>query len=603
MSLFDSIPPGEARRIGLRPDSAIVVPKAEVGPGVAMFNWGSAIGSFGRRTEQAVMREAQVLYHTNPWIHTAEATVTRRVVGLEWHLEDENDEEHEGEPTGAVKVATDLLEKPQANAGVGRKMTRRSLWSITCRHIGLCGMAYWYLDQRDRLAGIPLSILYVNPARVWPAADANGNLTGWVLDPKDEQGRGGTPLELDELLPFYLDEPDYGHLGTGLVEVATLKAQITTLADRHAAYILATGGRLAGIVSPKEGSIPDDKFQLLVREFRNLVEAPDAAKRTTILQGPVDFTPTSANPSELNLLDLSRMNRDDIMAVWGVPPSQAGLPAGAIGLNSGETRKYEEQILMQGAVHDRVVILNETIQYGLLDRWQKIGTTIELEIEEPEFNDNTPAYEMAAKARELPLTNKERRDLIGLDPFGVPEIDEAVWLPAGLTEAYAGGETGPQGAPPPKPVPAALAPFTAGPPPMPPMLDGTVATEGKSRIGDALTAAHDRYAKRAEADLQKAIDKILSDQRAEISSRVSRYSGHLAKEPNDTSVWWDGDKWERRLMETLTAHYRRTYSEVGERVSEVFGNPKMLAEGKGGTSTDLVYDDRGNVVRIVEMPL
>ena len=140
MTLFDQIPPGDAARIGLR--AAVVAEKTATGPGVAMFNWGSPIGLFAHSPQKA-MREAQMAYHSNPWIHSAESTVTRRVVGLPWHIEDENDEETEGEPTGNVKVATDLLEKPQANADVGRKMTRRSLWSITSRHVGLCGMANW----------------------------------------------------------------------------------------------------------------------------------------------------------------------------------------------------------------------------------------------------------------------------------------------------------------------------------------------------------------------------------------------------------------------------------------------------------------------------
>mgnify|MGYP000167598961 CR=1 FL=1 len=572
-TLFDTLQADDATRIGLRPDAATIV-KSETGPGVAMFNWGTPIGLFSRSPQKA-MREAQMLYHANPWVHSAEQTIVRRVAGLPWHLEDENDEESEGEPAGNVKIAHDLLEKPQLNADVGRKMTRRGLWSITTRHIGLCGMGYWYLDQMDAYARIPLSILYVNPARVWPAEDDAGNLTGWVLDPKDEAGRGGTPLTLDELIPFYLDEPDGGHYGTGLVEVASLKARITTLADLHAAYVLSTGGRLAGIVSPKEGSIPDDKFQALVREFRNLVEAPDAAKRTTILQGPVDFTPTAANPNELNLLDLSKMNRDDIFAIWGVPPSQAGV-GGSVGLNSGETRKYEEQILMQGAVHDRVVILRETIQYQLLDRWQKLGTTIDLEIEEPEYEDEMPAYDMAVKARDLPLTNKERRELVGLDPFGKPEIDEAVWMPIGLTEAYPGGPDGPQGAPEPAPVPPALAPFQPTP-----------ELETKARIGTVLTRAHDRYAKRAEADLVRAISGILEEQRTEIARKVARNDPGRLK---DERSWWDEAKWTKRLTDTLTAHYVRTYQEVREVVPNVLGRAIKPAKGSDDVNADQVRE-------------
>lgn len=590
MSIFDTLDPATAARVGVR--AATVVPKAETGPGVAMFNWSTPIGSiFGRRSPQKVMREAQMLYHTNPWVHSAESTVTRRVVGLPWHLEDENDEELD-ENAAQGKLVHDLLKAPMAalkptgnfvswrDAPVpASPKTWAGLVGLTSRHLGLCGMSHWYLDQTDMAYGFPMAILYINPARMWASEDDAGNLTGWVLDAKDDQGRGGTPLDVGEVLTFYLEPPDAGHYGTGLVEVASLKAQITTLADRHAAYVLATGGRLAGIISPKEGAIPDERYVALVREFRNLVELPDAAKRTTILQGPIDFTPTAASPDDLDLIDLSKMNRDDIFAVWGVPPVLAGVPT-SVGLGGEGERKYDDMTLMTGSVHDRVKSIGETIQRGLLDR---LPTVIDLEIEEPTFEDETPAYELASKARELPLTNVERRALVGMDPWGVPELDNAVWLPVGLTEAYPGGPDGPVGAPEPPPVPPVLAPF-AGPPTPPPA--EPMAMEVKSRIGDALQGAHDRYTKRAVGSLQRAINAVLVEQREEIAGRVERNAAHLAKRPKDTASWWDGPKWDKRLMDVLTPHYARTFGEVGKRVAAAFTGKALPKDVEPYTAPD-----------------
>src|SRR3990172_3131968 len=305
---------------------ASVVAKAATGPGVAFWNTGIPLESLNR-TPQQLMKRAQLAYHANPWVGLAESTVTRKVVNLPWHLEDGEDEEYPEDAGGDPGQARQLLERPQLLLPRQKPSTatRRLMMSLTSRHIGLCGMTHWYADGRDS-RNIPTAYLYLNPARMWAAEDTQGNLTGWVLDPKDNMGHGGTPLELEEVLTFYLDPPDWGHYGTGIYERAVMKAQITDLADRHAAYVIGTGGRIAGIVSPKEGTIPDEKFKALVNEFRNVNEAPDAAKRTTILQGPVDFTPTAADPSELNLVELAKMNRDDILAIWGVPPSQAALP-------------------------------------------------------------------------------------------------------------------------------------------------------------------------------------------------------------------------------------------------------------------------------------
>jgi len=45
----------------------------------------------------------------------------------------------------------------------------------------------------------------------------------------------------------------------------------------------------------------------------------------TIVRGPLDFNKTAADPQELGLVELINLERDDTLAVWGVPPSQAGV--------------------------------------------------------------------------------------------------------------------------------------------------------------------------------------------------------------------------------------------------------------------------------------
>jgi hypothetical protein len=161
--------------------------KAITGPFAAHVEFGTYLDR-AARSPQALMRRAQTAFHRNPWIGTAETVVTRRVAGLPWHLEDGEDEEYEEPYPTPVKVAFDLLEKPQAALAPEMRdpglLTRRALVSITSRHMGLCNLAYWFLDQTDQ-SGIPAAILYVNPARVWPATTKQGRITGWIIDPDD----------------------------------------------------------------------------------------------------------------------------------------------------------------------------------------------------------------------------------------------------------------------------------------------------------------------------------------------------------------------------------------------------------------------------------
>jgi hypothetical protein len=263
---------------------------------------------------------------------------------------------------------------------------------------------------------------------------------------------------------------------------------------------------------------------------------------------------------------------------------------------------------MQGAVHDRVVSLQETIQYQLLDRYQKLGQVYELEIEEPDFDDAMPAYELAAKAREIPLTNAERRELVGLDPWGVPEIDISIWLPVGLTQAFPGGEEGPVVEEEPKnPVPAALAPFAGinNPP-----AEGEAPPEGegdslpsedmgmeevvKATLAAKLAQVREKVDRANIPAMQRAVARVLAEQRAEVERLFRERADKIARKPNDTTLWWDEKKWNDRLDEALRPFYSQTVETVNGQVQ------KMLpgATGKAGQMViHTIEDPMADVIR------
>ena len=425
--------------------------KAALGQGAWVMEHGTPL-HFGRVDTPRFMKEAQRIGHQG-WVATAERVVSGKLATVPWHLEDREGEEIEDTGTGPVSDFRRLLERPNP------RTTRRVLWQTTSRHLGLCGNAFWFLDQRNSLTGAPLAIYYVNPARMTPSQDKNGNLTGWVLDQESEYDWGtGVPLDIEEVLHFVFEPPDWGHLGHGLVEAAMSKIQLSKYADRYAADMFAGGGKRGGIAGPKEGYLPDEVWKQLTNDFRNIAEVPDNTKRTIVTQGAIDYTFTSATPSDLDLVDILSLTRDDILGIWGVPLSQTGIMA-ARGLNSGETVKYEEAALWQGAIHTRIVAMWEVIQYQLIDR---LDPDWQLVIEEPTFDDQEPLFKLADLAKTQPLTNEERRKIMGLPPLGDDDTDprnQEVWLPKGFVRIYPEEteEAEPVVVPPPPPAPASVA--------------------------------------------------------------------------------------------------------------------------------------------------
>jgi hypothetical protein len=380
--------------------------------------------------------------------------------------------------------------------------TRNFVIAQTVKDLMFVGRAFWYVTA---LGDLPLEFLYINPARVLPATDDNGRLTGWVLDP-DARGRG-MPLAVEEVVPFYLEPPDYGFLPDGLVTTALAKVELQRLGDTHAGQLLATGGRIPGMLSPQEGTIPDETYQALVRDLRNIMEDPNAAKRTLVLKGPVDFTQTAMAPGDMKSLELMSMTRDDILSLWGVPPSQVGYQR-PVGL--GETSEDKDaEMMWKNAAGPRASAFYTTVQH-ILDSYD-IPLTINLDW--PEFDAEAPKYDMAQKASIVPLRTVERRAILGLPPLGDPVLDNQIILPINVVATEQAPEFDP---------------------------------------GDAVKARLEGNAQVVR--LREALTVFLADQAERIGRKLEDKAGHVSRKPNDDSVWWNQKREDEALLEVLRPH-------------------------------------------------
>jgi hypothetical protein len=350
-----------------------------------------------------------------------------------------------------------------------------------------------------------------------------------------------------------------------------LKAQLSELGDRHIGNVLGSGGRLAGIISPKTTStaiVSDDDWAAFVRDWRNIAEDPQAAKRLQIAKAPVDFARTSGTLQELAVEAISKLSREDIFAGWQVPLSQVGISV-TTGLNSGATKGFDEAVLWQGAIHTRLVAFAETIQFGLLDPLKEEGLSLELVFEEPEFDDETPLYDRASKAEALPLTRNERRAIISLDPLpdyeldGVTPLGVAIDLPSQIVTVGAGpgadGNLKPVPEPPPPP-PVQLLP--------PPTQDMALLPPGKARL-EPLKGLRRSLEQRWTPAIRRSVAKALDAQRSEVARKVRDKGAHLAKKPSDSTVWWNAKQENDRLTRAITPHSTGIATQVVERARKV----------------------------------
>lgn len=512
------------------------------------------------------MERAWKLSHEVPWIRTAEGVIASRFAGVEWHLEDENDEEVTPETASLdAKAALDLLEYPQRDPSLGSPYTRTELWSLVSRTMGPCGSAFLLMDQREVLAGTPAILQPIAPWRFTAQEDAAGNLIGWWID--RTQTNPGIALRTDEVIHFQLERGYKGHFGIGLVESAMLKLRNSQGLDSHLGMVISAGGRLSGILAPEQGLIEPETMLQMERDWRTVVEQQDAAKRLQLVRAPVKFTPTTLTPHELMLKDMMNSTRDDLLALWGVPYTMIG-GAAPSGLNSGDTRKYDEAALWQGPVHSRLTVFREGLQYQMLDLWAKRGAVVELEIDEPTFDDDGPRYDLLGKSLNTPLTNRQRLELVGLPPTGDPSIDDAILLPATIVpyaqapSPEAGGRIRVIA-----PEPALLG---SGTPQS--AAAGETTDDGKARMDPlhaSLTKLRANLDRTMTPQIRKRVAEVLTRQKTEVSERIRKHAGAIERNPKDHTVWWNAAKWDKELSAALRGTLEGVAQTVQTHIGEI----------------------------------
>jgi hypothetical protein len=141
-----------------RPPRAPEHAKASYGVGQQWMTYDQPLAT-ATRSDSRRMWDAQAVYLANRHVRKAEHVIGQRFSTVPWHLEDDQDAEVGDDSPPELRAVRDLMEHPYSprpgDPMTATPRTRSALWKLTCRHMGVCGMAFWYLDQAELLGGTP----------------------------------------------------------------------------------------------------------------------------------------------------------------------------------------------------------------------------------------------------------------------------------------------------------------------------------------------------------------------------------------------------------------------------------------------------------------
>jgi HK97 family phage portal protein len=406
-----------------------VTRKAATGAGVQALINDRPLYTLGNTPQKRM--EAYLKAYKVGWFYKAESKISSDIAALKVHVAPED---NTGENEAEV-IEPDLFKPWEALDPIGQflrlmerpnpSQTGRQLRQKTQIRIDMAGNAFWYLESPDVFYGLPRAIYGISPARMEPSRNAKGELIGWVMD-RNRPG-GGVPFEPEEILHFATGSPDDDVWGIGVVEAVYAEVPLTNLMATHTANVLETGGRLAGMLWPKDRALNEAEFKDAQNAWRSTISNGQAAKRLLLFPEPMEYSQGASTPAEIGIPELAELNRDNILTAFPIDPVQLGVPLSP-GMNSGESRRYQRREYYEGCIHPRVELLEETIQVGLLSRYEKaIGSTYDFEIEEPNLDDAPSLLEKAGAMRALIGLGFDEKEVVqaaGLDHIkfnGVPK--------------------------------------------------------------------------------------------------------------------------------------------------------------------------------------
>jgi hypothetical protein len=507
--------------------------KAVTGPGVLAYNNPplSYMGSTFTDKAALFLRAYKV-----GWFYKAGARITRDIANLAWtlayeDLEGDNEEEITAPPNDVEFRDLEPLEQfLRLSEHPNPYQTGRALKQKQAIRQIFAGRALWYLENGDG-GGLPTALYGISPARMTPSYDRTGKPIGWVMD---ADSQNPVPFSADEIV--VVEEEGAEQDPQGVVEAVYDEVILSASIPRHVNDVLATGGRMAGMLTPKDRTLTEDEFQDALRAWRSVTSDPNAARRLLLFPEPMEYTTGGSSPKEIGIPELATLSRDDILTAFPIAPEMLMVPM-ATGLNSGETQGKIEERYWEGSIHPRVEMIEDAFQQQLLPRYEAVvGRPLDFDIEEPNRDDaesllaKTEAYKGLVA---IGFDPKEAVNAVGLDHIpwkGLPDLLD----PARQAEAQ-----------------AAQTEALANRPMVEDKPSGNFGKAVKARREDTVGEALPGFEATMREALREQLDRIADD-----LERVLAPLSKAARKalPDD---WWDPRKEDAFLREKLRPLYVR----------------------------------------------
>lgn len=195
--------------------------------------------------------------------------------------------------------------------------------------------------------GKPKELWNLDATTMRVKSDEHGAILGYVQVPRYSASKSGkVEFEPKEVIHFKLGTR--GATLYGLSPLASLILPVTV--DKYAQIynraFFVNGAKIRGAFIMKNAT--PEQVERNREYMKERAKTPDLAHSDLVLEGDIEFKQISATQKDMEFLELREFTRNEILAVYGVPPGKVSIiETGNIGAGTGEHQTqtfYEETV-------------------------------------------------------------------------------------------------------------------------------------------------------------------------------------------------------------------------------------------------------------------
>lgn len=206
-----------------------------------------------------------------------------------------------------------------------------------------------FLVPDEFVSGKPTKLKMIPRAQMKEKVDANGDLVGWEFTPITTSGspaKKAVPLKLEEVLQWKLFNPYNLYRGLSPLEAARMMIELGTYSLASNISIFKTGD-VPGVIVETEANLQTKQRNQIYQNFGRYMDNSEHGNPILVLEGGIKLASRNFTIKDIQNIHSLKLSREDLCAIFGVPPATAGIYEYANYANTDQQRQilFEQTLI------------------------------------------------------------------------------------------------------------------------------------------------------------------------------------------------------------------------------------------------------------------